>query len=134
MSKFEWLQPEGWPRPKGYSNGVVVRGGRMVVLAGQVGWDEQEKIVPGGLVPQFEQALKNVLTLVRLAGGSPEHLIQLRIYLTDKQAYLSSQRALGEVYKRLVGKHFPCMSGLVLAGLVEEGALVELEGLAVVPD
>ena len=131
---MERIQPPGWPRPKGYSNGVVVKGGRFVVLAGQVGWDEQEKIVPGGLVPQFEQALKNVLTLVKQAGGRPEHLVQLRIYLTDKQAYLSSQRELGEVYRKLMGKHFACMSGLVIAGLVEEGAMVELEGLAVIPE
>ena len=133
MQMFQWLQPSDWPRPKGYSNGVVVKGGRFVVLAGQVGWDEQEKIVPGGLVPQFEQALKNVLTLVRQAGGGPEHLVQLRIYLTDKQAYLSSQRELGDVYRKLMGKHFPCMSGLVIAGLVEEGAMVELEGVAALP-
>lgn len=133
MATLEWLQPPGWPRPKGYSNGVVVSGGRLVVLAGQVGWDEQEHLAPGGLVPQFEQALRNVLALVRQAGGGPEHLVQLRIYLTDKQAYLSQQRELGEAYRRVLGKHFPCMSGLVIAGLVEEGALVELEGLAVVP-
>lgn len=132
--RIEWLQPKSWPRPKGYSNGALIQGGRLVVLAGQVGWDEQEKIAPGGLVPQFEQALKNVLTLVREAGGGPEHLVQLRIYLTDKQAYLSSQRELGEVYRKLMGKHFPCMSGLVIAGLVEEGAMVELEGVAVVPE
>jgi enamine deaminase RidA (YjgF/YER057c/UK114 family) len=133
MEKFEWLQPPEWPRPKGYSNGVIVNGGRLVVLAGQVGWDEKEKIAEGGLVPQFEQALKNVLRLVQLAGGGPEHLIQLRIYLTDKKAYLDNQRALGEVYRKLMGKHFACMSGLVIAGLVEEGAMVELEGVAVVP-
>ncbi len=84
-------------------------------------------------MPQFEQALRNVLALVRQAGGGPEHLVQLRIYLTDKQAYLSAQRELGEAYRRVMGKHFPCMSGLVIAGLVEEGAVVELEGLAVVP-
>lgn len=75
-----------------------------------------------------------MLTLVALAGGKPEHVVQLRIYLTDKQAYLASQRALGEVYQRLMGKHFACMSGLVIAGLVEEGAMVELEGLAVIPE
>lgn len=131
---MQWLQPGGWPRPKGYSNGVVVGPGRMVVLAGQVGWDEKEKIVPGGLVPQFEQALRNVLAVLACAGGKPEHLIQLRIYLTDKQAYLKEQAGLGEVWKRVVGKHYPCMSGLVIAGLVEEGAMVELEGVAVIPE
>jgi len=81
---MEWIQPKGWPRPKGYSNGVLPGPGRMLVLAGQVGWDEKEKLVEGGLVPQFEQALKNVLTLVETAGGKPEHLVQLCIYLTDK--------------------------------------------------
>lgn len=134
VGSLEWLQPPGWPRPKGYANGVVVRGGRLVVLAGQVGWDEREKIVPGGLVAQFEQALRNVLTLVRLAGGGPEHLVQLRILMTDRQAYLSSQRELGEAYRRVMGRHFPCMSGLVIAGLVEEGAVVELEATAVLPE
>ncbi len=130
---MEWIQPKGWPRPKGYSNGVLPGPGRMLVLAGQVGWDEHEKLVPGGLVPQFEQALKNVLTVVEAAGGKPEHLVQLRIYLTDKQAYLSQGEALGKVWKKLMGRHYPCMSGLVIAGLVEEGAMVELEGLAVLP-
>jgi len=134
MANLEWLQPPEWPRPKGYSNGVVVKSGRLVVLGGQVGWDEKERLVPGGLVPQFEQALKNVLRLVSLAGGKPEHLIQLRLYLTDKQAYLASQRELGEVYRRHLGNHFACMSGLVIAGLVEEGAVVELEGVAVLPE
>lgn len=133
MANLEWIQPPGWPKPKGYSNGVVVSGGRLVVLAGQVGWDEQERIVPGGLVPQFEQALRNVLALVAQAGGKPEHLVQLRIYLTDKQAYLSNLKSIGEVYRKVMGKHFPCMSGLVIAGLVEEGAMVELEGMAVIP-
>ncbi len=131
---MEWIQPPNWPRPKGYSNGAVVTGGRLVVLAGQVGWDEKERIVPGGLVPQFEQALRNVLTLLAQAGGEPEDLVQLRIYLVDRQAYLAQQEALGQIYRKLMGKHFPCMTGLVVAGLVEDGALVELEGMAVLPE
>lgn len=131
---MEWIQPPEWPRPKGYRNGVVLGPGRLLILAGQVGWNEQEKIAPGGLVPQFEQALKNVLRLIEAAGGRPEHLVQLRIYLVDKAAYLTQQRELGEVWRRLVGRHYPCMSGLVIAGLVEEGALVELEGVALLPD
>jgi enamine deaminase RidA (YjgF/YER057c/UK114 family) len=130
----EWIQPEGWPRPKGYSNAVVVHGCRMVVLAGQVGWDEREQIVPGGLVPQFERALANVVTLVRAAGGGPEHLVHLRLYLTDKQAYNSQLKEIGEVYRRVVGKYFPCMTAVVVAGLVEDGAMVEVEGLAVLPE
>jgi enamine deaminase RidA (YjgF/YER057c/UK114 family) len=128
-----WVQPLGWPRPKGYSNGVVVDGGRMVVLAGQVGWDEREQIVPGGFLPQFEQALVNVVTLLRAAGGGPEHLVHLRLYLTDKAAYTSRLREVGEVYRRVVGKHFPCMTAVVVAGLIEDGAMVEIEGLAALP-
>ena len=131
---MEWIQPPEWPRPKGYRNGVVLGPGRLMLLAGQVGWNEQEQLAPGGLVPQFEQALKNVLRLIEAAGGRPEHLVQLRIYLVDKAAYLTQQRELGEVWRRLVGRHYPCMSGLVIAGLVEEGALVELEGVALLPD
>ena len=131
---MEWLQPPGWPRPKGYSNGVLVHGCRMVVLAGQVGWDETEKIVPGGLVPQFERALRNVLAVVSAAGGKPEHVVQLRLYLTDKQAYLSQQREIGAAYRALMGRHFPCMTAVVVAGLVEEGAMIEIEGLAVLPE
>jgi enamine deaminase RidA (YjgF/YER057c/UK114 family) len=130
---MEWLQPPGWPRPKGYSNGVLAPVGRLVVLAGQIGWDEREQLVPGGLVPQFEQALKNVLAVLAVAGGRAEQLVQLRIYLTDKKAYLSSLDAIGEVYRRHIGRHYPPMTGLVVAGLVEDGAIVEIEALAVIP-
>ncbi len=130
---MDWVQPAGWPRPKGYSNGVLPGDGRLLVLAGQVGWDEKEQLVPGGLVPQFEQALKNVLTVIGAAGGKPEHLVQLRIYLTDKQAYLTQLEQIGSVWRKMMGRHYPCMTGLVVAGLVEEGAMVELEGMAVLP-
>lgn len=131
---MRWIQPEGWPRPRGYSNAVLPGPGRLLVLAGQVGWDERERIVPGGLVPQFERALGNVLALVAGAGGRPEHLVMLRLYLADRQAYLSQQEELGKVYRRLMGRHYPCMSALVVAGLVEDGALVEIEGMAVLPE
>ncbi|MBM4344383.1 MAG: RidA family protein [Deltaproteobacteria bacterium] len=131
---MEIIQVPGWPRPKGYSNAIVVRPGRLVVLAGQVGWDEQERIVPGGLVAQFDRALHNVLVALAAAGGQPEHLVLLRIYLTDREAYLRDQAALGQVWRARMGRHYPCMCGLVIAGLVEDGAVVELEGLAVLPD
>ncbi len=130
---MEWIQPEGWPRPKGYSNGVLVQGCRMVVLAGQVGWDEKEQIVPGGFVPQFERALRNVVAVVRAAGGGPEHVVHLRLYITDRQAYGSQLEKVGEVYRKVMGRHFPCMTAVVVAGLVEDGAMVEIEGLAVLP-
>lgn len=126
-----WIQPEGWPRPRGYSNGVLVTGGRLLVLAGQVGWDETETLVAGGFVPQFGQALRNILTLVRRAGGEPEDIVHLRIYIADKAAYLGGQKALGDVWRSLMGRHYPCMTAVVVAGLVEEGALLELEATAV---
>ncbi|MBI3183579.1 MAG: RidA family protein [Myxococcales bacterium] len=129
---MRWLQPKGWKRPKGYSNGVVVpAGGRLLVLAGQVGWDEKEQIVPGGFVAQFERALGNVLAILDEAGGKPEQLVHLRLYITDRQAYLDQLRQVGEVYRGLMGRHFPCMTAVVVAALVEDGALLELEGLAV---
>ena len=130
----DWIQPAGGPRPKGYRNGAVVASGRLMVLAGQVGWDEREQIVPGGLVPQFERALLNVLAVLATAGGRPEHLVHLRLYLTDKPAYHAHQRELGEVWRHHMGRHYPCMTAVVVAGLVEEGALCELEGVAVLPE
>ena len=130
---MEWIEPAGWRRPKGYSNGVVIEGGRMVVLAGQIGWDEEERIVPGGFVAQFERALANVVTVLRAAGGGPEHLVHLRLYITDKSAYTSQLPAVGAAYRRVVGRHFPCMTAVIVAGLVEEGAMVEIEALAALP-
>jgi enamine deaminase RidA (YjgF/YER057c/UK114 family) len=130
---MQWIQPDGWPRPKGYGNGVLPGPGRLLVLAGQVGWDEQERLVPGGLVPQFERALANVLTLVRAAGGAPEHVVMLRLYLVDRADYLARRKEIGDAYRRLMGRHYPCMTAVVVAGLVEAGALIEIEGLAVLP-
>ncbi len=131
---MQWIEPQGWPRPRGYSNAVLPGPGRLLVLAGQVGWDERERIVRGGLVPQFARALRNVLTLVAAAGGRPEHVVSMRLYLVDREAYLSQQEELGRVYREHMGRHYPCMSALVVAGLVEDGALVEIEAMAVLPE
>jgi enamine deaminase RidA (YjgF/YER057c/UK114 family) len=131
---MDWIQPKGWPRPSGYSNAVLPGGGRLLVLAGQVGWDEKERIVAGGFVAQFEQALRNVITLIEAAGGACEHLVHLRLFLTDKKAYLSSRKEIGQIWRTLMGRHYPCMTAVVVAGLVEEGAMIEIEGLAVLPE
>lgn len=127
------LQPPGWARPKGYSNGIAARG-TLVFVAGQVGWDENEHFASDDLVEQVRQALQNVLAVLREAGAGPEHLVRMTWYLVDKADYLGRQRALGAVYREVVGRHFPVMSAVQVAGLIEDRALVEIECTAVVPD
>lgn len=130
----ERLQPPGWPRPRGYSNGFRVPAGLdLVVTAGMVGWDENERIVPGGFVAQFEQALRNVLAVVAAAGGGPSDVVRLTCYVVDRQEYLDALSALGEVWKRVMGRAYPAMALVQVAGLVEAGARLEIEGTAAVP-
>ena len=127
------LQPPAWPRPKGYANGVVARGA-WICVAGQVGWNEQEQFVETELVGQTRQALENIVAVLAEAGAGPEHVVRLTWYVTDKQAYLGAQEELGRVYRAVFGRHFPAMSLVVVAGLVEEGALVEIEATAALPE
>jgi enamine deaminase RidA (YjgF/YER057c/UK114 family) len=129
------IQPDGWPRPKGYSNGVLApAGARMLFIAGMVGWDESETIVGGGdFVAQFEQALKNVVAVLRKAGGAPEHIVRLTIYVTSKDAYLGALPEVGRAYREQLGKVFPAMALVQVAGLVEDGAMVEVEATAALP-
>jgi len=117
-------------RPSGYSNGMRARG-ELLAVAGQVAWDAAGQIVGDDFVTQFGQALRNVVTVVRAAGGQPTDLITLTIFVTDKQAYLSSVKPLGGVYRELMGRHFPAMTLVEVKGLIEAGALVEIQGLAV---
>ena len=126
------VNPEGWPRPHGYSNGMRARG-EILAVAGQIGWDASQKLVPGGFVPQFEQALANVVAVVRAAGGAPEHLVSLTIFVTDRAAYHGALEEVGESYRRIVGKHYPAMALVIVAGLLEPHAMVEIQGLAVLP-
>ena len=131
---LERLQPPGWPRPRGYSNGYRVPAGHDLVLTGgMIGWDESEQVVPGGFVPQFEQALRNILAVVAVAGGGAEHVVRLTAYVGDREAYLSSLPELGAAWKRVMGRNYPAMALVQIAGFVEEGALVEIEGTAAVP-
>jgi len=127
---MEIIQPPGWARPRGYSHGVVAAG-RVLAIAGQVGWDKDARMVSDDLVAQFARALENVIEIVRAAGGAPESLVRLTLYLTDKQEYLTSQQAIGAEYRRVVGRHFPAMTAVEVRGLLEPGAKVEIEGLAV---
>lgn len=126
------INPEGWPRPKGYSNGIAAKG-ETLFIAGQIGWGTDEKLVSDELVPQFEKALENVKAVLGAAGAKPEHLARITIYVTDKTAYRESTRAIGEAWRRILGPVFPAMSLLQVADLLEDGALVEIEATAVLP-
>jgi enamine deaminase RidA (YjgF/YER057c/UK114 family) len=126
------LHPPGWPRPKGYANGIAAEG-RLVFVAGQIGWDEREAIVSDDLVAQIEQALANTLAVLREAGAGPEHVARMTWYITDREAYLARRREIGLVWRRLMGPVFPAMAMVVVAGLIEDGAKVEIETTAVLP-
>jgi len=125
------LQPAAWIRPRGYANGIVASGGT-IFLAGQVGWDAQGHFAEG-LADQVGQALTNVVTLLAEAGAEPRHLVRLVWYITDLGAYRENQSAIGAVYRRVIGKHFPTMSAIGGTELVEPAALVEIEATAVLP-
>ncbi len=130
----ETVEPAGWKTPRGYSNGILVpAGAQLLFVAGQIGWDAEQRLVSGDLVGQFEQALANVIQVVHAAGGWPDQIARLTIYVVDRQAYLQSTRALGEVYRRLMGNHYPAMSLVEVSALLEEGALVEIEATAAIP-
>lgn len=127
------LLPSGWAPPIGYANGVAVAPGRVVFVAGQVGWDEQQRFHSEDLIPQFEQALKNVLAVLAQAGGAPEHICRITAYCIDKPAYLAARADLGRIWRRLMGKHYPAMSMIFVADLLDHPAKIELEATAVIP-
>ena len=127
------LFPQGWAPPIGYANGIVVPAGRLVFIAGQVGWDEQQRFHSEELRPQFEQALKNVLAVLALAGGAPSHICRMTAYCIDRPAYLAERAQLGAIWKRLMGSHYPAMSMIFVADLLDHPAKIELEATAVIP-
>ncbi len=126
------LQPEGWPRPRGYANGMSATG-RTIFVAGQVGWDAQQRIVEGGMVTQTRQALANIVAILAVDGARAEHIVRLTWYVTDRQQYLAAGEPLGAVYREIIGRHFPAMSAVEVKALMEPGAVVEIEATAVVP-
>lgn len=127
--EIRFIDVPGWPAPRGYQNGALVIGKKTLYVAGQVGWNEEREMA-SGFTAQFAQALDNVIAVVRAAGGAPESVVKMTIYVTDLPAYRASQRELGQVWRERFGKHFPAMALLGIAGLVEEGALVEIETIA----
>ena len=128
------VEPEGFPAPRGYSHGVLApAGGRLLFVAGQIGWDADGRLVGDTFVAQFGRALANVAAVVRAAGGAPEHLARLTVYVTDRREYLADLAAVGEAYRAVMGRHYPAMALLEVSGLLEPGAKVEIEGTAVLP-
>lgn len=127
----EFIHPRGWAPAKGYANGVLTRDGHLFV-GGQVGWNAQQVFERHDFVGQMEQVLINIREIVEAAGGRPEHITRLTWYVTDKADYLSRQSEIGAVYRKVMGRHFPAMALVVVAGLVEDGALLEIEATAVI--
>ena len=130
--EFDFLQPKGWAAPKGYANGVAAEG-RQVFIAGQIGWTAQCQMVSVDFVAQVEQALSNIVQVLAEAGGEPRHIVRMNWYLTDKTEYMARQKDIGQAYRRVIGRHFPAMTAVVVAGLIENGAKVEIEATAVIP-
>lgn len=133
MNAFAFLQPDGWSRPKGYSNGIAATG-QQIFVAGQIGWNPATaEVESDDFAAQTEQALKNVLAVLAEAGAGPEHITRMTWFVTDKQAYLSSAAAIGAVYRNVIGRHFPTMTLVQVVALVEDRAKVEIEATAVIP-
>jgi enamine deaminase RidA (YjgF/YER057c/UK114 family) len=126
------INPPGWSRPSGYANGVVASG-RYVAISGQIGWNERNALVSADFYEQACQALRNVVAVLRAAGGEPDHLVRLTWYITDKDEYRRSLADLGQAYREIVGAFYPAMALVVVAALLEDGAKVEIEATAIIP-
>ena len=127
------LLPEGWPRPKGYANGVTVRG-RQVYIAGMIGWDAQCVFHSDDFAQQTRQALQNIVDVLREAGGKPEHLVRVTWYVTDKREYLAAGREVGQAWREIIGSYNAAMTAVEVKALIEDRARVEIEATAVIPD
>ena len=127
------LQPPAWARPKGFANGIAVKGGTTVYIAGQVGYTGQGEWQETTFAGQFRQALANILEVLAQAGGKPEHIVRLTWYVLDKAEYLGAVREVGAAYRELMGKHYPVMAVVQVSGLVEDKARLEIEATAVLP-
>lgn len=133
MTVHRSLLPPGWPRPRGYANGILARG-TMVFTGGIVGWDAEERFVSPDLAGQFRQVLLNTLAVLNEAGAGPEHVVRMTWYILDREEYLRDLPAIGAAWKELFGRNFPAMAVVQVAGLVEPAARVEIETTAVLPE
>ncbi len=132
--RHEIINPVSMGAPAGYSNGVLAAPGRLLFVAGQIGWDSSQTLVSKDFAPQFAQALLNVVEVVRTAGGSAADICRLTIYVTDKKAYLKDLRTVGKEYRAIMGRNYPTMALVEVADLLEEGAMVEIEATGVIPE
>ena len=132
MSVHDVLQPPGWVRPKGYANGIAASG-RMVFTAGVIGWTAEEKIEATDFVGQFRQVMANTLAILAEGGAGPEHVVRMTWYITDRDEYLAAGREIGAIYREMMGRTFPTMAVVIVAGLIERAAKLEIETTAVVP-
>ena len=128
------LQPPQWAKPRGYANGVAVKGGTTVYIAGQVGWTGAGVWEAKDFAGQFRQALKNILEVLAQADGRPEHIVRLNWFVLDRGEYVAALKAVGEAYRELMGRHYPVMTVVQVSGLVEAPARLEIEAMAVIPD
>jgi len=126
------LLPPGWPRPKGYSNGIAVTG-RQIYVAGQIGWDERGVIVSDDFATQFGKVLENTLAVLAEAGAGPEHIVRMTGYITSRDEYIAAESGIGGIWKDLMGRNYPSMAFVIVAGLIEPGAKIEIETTAVIP-
>lgn len=127
------LQPAGWAAPRGYSNGIAARG-TVVSIAGQIGWDAQCRFQSDDFAVQARQALANIVAVLAEAGGKPEHIVRMTWYVVDKREYVAAYPAIGVAYRELIGRHFPAMTAVQVAALIEDRARLEIEATAVVPN
>lgn len=130
----EIIQPDGWAPTTGYVNGILVNPGKILFVAGQVGWDENEIFQSTEVGPQFEQALKNTLAILEKAGGGAKHICRMTCYCTNKKKYIEARREIGKAWKQLLGKNFPAMSMIFVADLLAPQSLIEIETTAVIPE
>jgi enamine deaminase RidA (YjgF/YER057c/UK114 family) len=127
------LQPEGWVKPVGYSNGVAAKG-RLVFVAGQIGWNARGEFETDDFVGQFRQCLKNIVAVLAEAGAEPAHITSMTWYFIDKQDYLANLKAIGAAYREVIGRHYPAMTAMQVAALIEDRAKIEIQAMAVVPE
>jgi enamine deaminase RidA (YjgF/YER057c/UK114 family) len=127
------LQPEGWVKPVGYSNGVAAKG-RLVFVAGQIGWNARGEFETDDFVGQFRQCLKNIVAVLAEAGAEPAHITSMTWYFIDKQDYLTNLKAIGAAYREVIGRHYPAMTAMQVAALIEDRAKIEIQAMAVVPE
>ena len=133
MTMHTILQPAGWAQPKGYANGVAAKG-RNIFVSGMIGWDPQGKLVSKDFVEQVRQTLKNIVHVLAEARAKPEHIVRMNWYVVDKKEYIGAYKELGKVYREIIGSHYPAMTAVQVIGLIEDGARVEIEVTAVLPD